>query len=369
MSRPTIQGLASPTDASAAAPTIQLDSLATAVVLLDASGHLLALNLAAETLLEVSAARAVGSPLLDYIDSGQEWPTLLQQTTMENLPMVRRGLELRLHSGSVQTIDLILSPLYRSDGIQILLEMNPVDRLNAISEGENLWSSQKTLRTVIKGLAHEVKNPLGGIRGAAQLLALELQDPSLSEYTDIIVAESDRLRNLVDHMLGPREQLTRTATNIHEVLERVRQLVAVEADGSISFQRDYDPSLPEFLADAAQVTQALLNIVRNAWQAVGSEGTITLRTRARRQYTVGGRRHRLVVAVDVIDDGPGVPEALMGELFLPMVTGRADGTGLGLSIAQVIANRHGGLIQCHSEPGQTCFTLLLPMETPPYDSR
>ena len=347
-----------------ASPAIQLDALATAVVLLDASGRLLSLNLAAETLLEVSATRVVGSALLDHIDSGEEWPSLLQQTTMENLPMVRRGLELRLHSGSVQSIDLILSPLYRSDGIQILLEMNPVDRLNAISEGESLWASQKTLRTVIKGLAHEVKNPLGGIRGAAQLLALELQDPSLTEYTDIIVAESDRLRNLVDHMLGPREQLTRSATNIHEVIERVRQLVAAEADSSIQFQRDYDPSLPEFLADASQVTQALLNIVRNAWQAVGSEGTITLRTRARRQFTVGGHRHRLVVAIEIIDNGPGVPESLMGELFLPMVTGRAEGTGLGLSIAQVIANRHGGLIQCHSEPGQTCFTLLLPMETP-----
>jgi len=256
-----------------------------------------------------------------------------------------------------------VSPLPRGTRRALLLELSPVDRLNAISEGENLWQAQASLRQIIKGLAHEVKNPLGGIRGAAQLLARELPSESLSEYTDIIMEEADRLRRLVDQMLGPREKLIMTELNIHEVIERVRQLIEVESQGNLAFIRDYDPSLPEFKADLGQLTQVLLNIVRNAWQATGNHGVITLKTRPRRQFTIGGHRHRLVCAIEVIDNGPGVPDDILPGLFLPMVSSRPNGAGLGLSIAQMIANRHQGLIQCQSEPGHTVFTLLLPMES------
>ncbi len=339
-----------------------LDMLATSIVLIDGDWRVCAINLAGETLLEASASRAMGEPLDHLLVLNNDWTALLAQAQQEEFPMVHRGLELHLRSGQELAVDLTLSPIQRDGGIYLLLELSAVDRLHAISEGENLWEAQQSLRQIIKGLAHEVKNPLGGIRGAAQLLSKELQDANLSEYTDVIMAEADRLRTLVDKMLGPRERLDLRATNIHEVTERVRQLIQAESQGSVSLARDYDPSLPEFKADPDQLTQVLLNIVRNAWQAVGTQGHITLRTRSRRQYTLGGHRHKLVCAVEVIDNGPGIAEDIMPRLFLPMVTGRANGTGLGLSIAQMIANRHGGLIQCHSEPGNTIFTVLLPME-------
>lgn len=341
-----------------------LEQLATGVILLDAELRVRALNLSAENLLEVSASRAIDLPLAESLDPGNEWLPLLAEACRENLPMVRRAIALTTRSGQERTVDLTISPTSGAKGAGLLLELNMVDRLQAISRDENEWETQATLREIMKGVAHEVKNPLGGIRGAAQLLAAELSEPSLSDYTDIIISEVDRLRTLVDRMLGPRERLEQVNTNIHEVVEHVRALIEAEASGSIHIERDYDPSLPEFIADPAQLTQAILNLVRNAWQACGEGGVITLRTRVLRQFTVGGHRHKLVCSVQVEDNGPGVPEDILPRLFLPMVTGHAQGTGLGLSIAQRIANQHGGLIQAKSEPGDTCFTLLLPMEIP-----
>lgn len=341
-----------------------LDTLATSVILVGADGRVEAINLAGETLLEASASRAIGEPLSEILQLSDEWMTLLHQAQTEDFPMVRRGIIMILRSGHQQTVDLTVSPLHGDAAPKLLLELAPIDRLNAISEGENLWQAQASLRQIIKGLAHEVKNPLGGIRGAAQLLSKELPDPALSEYTDVIMEEADRLRALVDRMLGPREQLNKRCCNIHEITERVTQLLAAETLGAIDFDRDYDPSLPEFEADPDQLLQVMLNIARNAWQAMpnDNEGVIMLRTRSRRQYTIGGNRHKLVCAVEIIDNGPGIPDELLPGLFLPMVTGRANGTGLGLSIAQMITNRHGGLIQCQTEPGRTVFTILLPME-------
>jgi two-component system nitrogen regulation sensor histidine kinase GlnL len=340
-----------------------LDLLATGVLLLDANLHIQALNLSAENLMEVSASRAIGSPLEALLDESNEWSPLLNQALTDNYPMVRRAIPLTTRTGQERTVDITLSPIAGKVGSRCLLvELNMVDRLQAISRDESEWQAQATLKEIMKGVAHEVKNPLGGIRGAAQLLAGELANPDLQEYTDIIISEVDRLRTLVDRMLGPRERMASEPTNIHEVMEHVRQLIEAEAKGMLNIERDYDPSLPDFLADAGQLTQAVLNLVRNAWQACGDGGVITLRTRVYRQFTVGGNRHKLVCAVQVSDDGPGVPDDLLPRLFLPMVTGNASGTGLGLSIAQRIANQHGGLIQVQSAPGDTCFTLLLPME-------
>ncbi len=339
------------------------DMLATSVLLLDEQWCLKAINLAGEALFDASATRAVGESLEQLAQLDNDWRELLTQAQAENCPVVRRGIVLLLRSGLQRAVDLTISPVAHGSGVQLLLELATVDRLYAISEGENLWEAQESLREIIKGLAHEVKNPLGGIRGAAQLLSKELATQELTEYTEIIMAEADRLRALVDKMLGPRERLDLLATNIHQITEHVRQLIEAESQGKVQIARDYDPGLPEFLTDKDQLTQVLLNITRNAWQAAGPSGQITLRTRSRRQYTLGGHRHKLVCAIEVYDDGPGVPKDIMPRLFLPMVTGRAHGTGLGLSIAQMIANRHGGLIQCHSEPGATVFTLLLPMET------
>lgn len=340
-----------------------LEFLATGVVLLDADLHIQALNLSAENLLEVSASRALGSALEELLDESNEWYPLLHQAIAENYPMVRRAIPLTTRTGQERTVDITLSPIAgKLKSGCLLVEINTVDRLQAISRDESEWQAQATLKEIMKGVAHEVKNPLGGIRGAAQLLAGELGNPDLQEYTDIIISEVDRLHTLVDRMMGPRERMESEPTNIHEITEHVRQLIEAEAKGGLEIERDYDPSLPEFSADGGQLTQAVLNLVRNAWQACGEGGQISLRTRVLRQFTVGGSRYKLVCALQVIDDGPGVSEELLPRLFLPMVTGNAKGTGLGLSIAQRIANQHGGLIQVQSEPGNTCFTLLLPME-------
>lgn len=225
--------------------------------------------------------------------------------------------------------------------------------------------SHETTRAVIRGLAHEIKNPLGGVRGAAQLLARELPDESLTEYTGIIIREADRLRDLVDRLLGPSQQIDLQPLNIHAVLEDVRKLIVVESGNRVTIERDYDPSLPDVLGDRAQLVQAVLNIMRNALQAAikPDDCVITLRSRSQRQFTMGNRRHRVVCRVDIVDNGPGVPEDMLSTIFAPMVTGRAEGTGLGLSITQSIIARHGGVISCESTPGRTQFSIYLPLDT------
>ena len=221
--------------------------------------------------------------------------------------------------------------------------------------------NKNVLKALVRGLAHEVKNPLGGIRGAAQLLEKEFTTEDLKEYTQVIIGETDRLQKLVDDMLGPNRPLRKEMTNIHGVLERVRQLVSAESDDELKIVRDYDPSLPEFQADHDQLIQAILNIVRNAKQALQGKGIITLRTRPERQVTIGQTYHRYVLKVDIIDNGPGIDPEFIEQIFYPMVTGRAEGTGLGLSIAQTLVAQHDGLIECNSKPGETIFTILLPL--------
>jgi two-component system nitrogen regulation sensor histidine kinase GlnL len=212
----------------------------------------------------------------------------------------------------------------------------------------------------VRRLAHEIRNPLGGLRGAAQLLSREVVEETLKEYTTIIIREADRLQNLMDRMLGPRTLPKMQLVNVHEITERVRALLEAEAPPGVSIVRDYDPSIPEVYVDRDLLIQATLNVARNAVQAVGSHGTATLRTRIHRRLTIGHQRHPRVIRIDVIDDGPGVPEALRETLFCPMVTGREGGTGLGLSIAQSLVNQHGGLIEYSSANGLTVFSILLP---------
>lgn len=229
-----------------------------------------------------------------------------------------------------------------------------------------MLSKQETTRILVRGLAHEIKNPLGGIRGAAQLLARELHGPGQQDFTNIIIEEADRLRNLVDKMLGPVKLPEISDLNIHEVLERVCQLISAESREQLTIIRDYDPSIPELGGDREQLLQVLLNIARNALQAVQSdpgldEGIITIKTRTQRQFTIHNIRHRLVLRIDFIDNGPGIPESIKDQIFYPMISGRAEGTGLGLSIAQSIITRHKGLVECKSTPGHTEFSIYLPI--------
>jgi two-component system nitrogen regulation sensor histidine kinase GlnL len=220
-------------------------------------------------------------------------------------------------------------------------------------------------RALVRGLAHEIKNPLGGLRGAAQLLERELPDPALAEYTRVIIDEADRLQALVDRLLGPNRVPSYRRVNIHQVLERVRALVKAEAGQQLLIERDYDPSIPDLYGDADQLIQAVLNITRNAARALGtSGGKIILRSRVLRQLTLGSHRHRLVAQIEIEDDGPGIPEDLRHKIFYPMLSASAGGQGIGLSIAQSLVSQHGGLIELRSRPGQTVFTVFLPVENP-----
>lgn len=346
-----------------------LDNISTGVLALDENLRVTALNAAGEALLETSESRGVGQHASKLVPSPRDWLEPLEQVLASRSPQTTRGVCLPLHSGQEIHVDILVTPVLQENGdFGLLVELMAIDRLLRISREESLLNSHATTRALIRGLAHEIKNPLGGIRGAAQLLARELPNENLAEYTHVIIREADRLRDLVDRLLGPNQQLDPQHLNIHEVLEHVRRLVTAETDNNITFVRDYDPSLPEFSYDKAQLIQAILNIIRNAMQALGEaednpdSRKITLRSRSQRQFTIGTQRHRLVCRVDIIDNGPGIPEQLQHAVFAPMVTGRADGTGLGLSIAQAIITRHGGVLECESEPGHTQFTFYLPME-------
>ncbi len=345
-----------------------LDNLTTAVLLLDETLRILYINPAAEHLFATSSSHLLKSPVgsLFYEENGDE-DELIQSLENQH-PFTRRETTLILaNSAQPAIVDYTITPLLTPGEKNLLMEIRPLDRLLKISREDSIISANKATRALIRGVAHEVKNPLGGIRGAAQLLARELDDKNLHEYTDVIIGESDRLRNLVDKMLGPRKLPDIKETNVHQLLERVRSIVTAESGDSVALIRDYDPSLPELWADGDQLIQAFLNIVRNARQSLSENPEqqnpkITLRTRALRQFTIGNKRHRLTCVVEIEDNGPGISEELQETLFFPMVSGRANGTGLGLSIAQSILHQHRGLIECKSEPGKTIFRLLVPLE-------
>jgi len=343
-----------------------LDNINTGIVALDSQLRVTALNAAGQALLETSDTRCCGAHASTLLLRSQEWMENLRQVQASNNSLSRRGIPLTLLSGQEIHVDLMITPYPDQSGsVGLLVELQAVDRLLKISREESLIHAQETTRAVIRGLAHEIKNPLGGVRGAAQLLARELPDEELTEYTRVIIREADRLRDLVDRLLGPNQQLDRQQLNIHEILEHVRNLILAESGNRATIIRDYDPSLPEIPGDRAQLIQAVLNVMRNALQAASApeQCRITLRSRSQRQFTVGTQRHRLVCRVDILDEGPGIAEDMVHAIFAPMVTGRADGTGLGLSIAQSVINRHGGLLECESSSAQTRFTIYLPMET------
>lgn len=339
-----------------------LDHLNEAILLFDRNLLLTYINPAGEMLFADSAKHLLGNSVYKLFKTAQTllFDDLLQRLQL-NEPLVDRELLLERLNQSV-TVNLSATPLLENGELnEILIELQQVDRHLRITKEEQLLAQQNTSRMLVRGLAHEIKNPLGGLRGAAQLLDLELNDAELKEYTQIIIAESDRLQDLMDKMLGPNKPAHKSLLNIHEVLERVRQLVAAEADPAIKLRTDYDPSIPELSADKNQLIQAFLNIVRNAVQAIQNEGEIVIKTRICRHMTIGRKRYKLAIKIDIIDSGPGIKPELMGQIFYPMITSRAEGTGLGLSIAQSLINQHNGLIECESEPGCTVFSIYLPL--------
>lgn len=341
-----------------------LDNLTTAILLIGPDRTLRYLNPAAEMLLDVSFGRMGGAPITELFTEGGKPLAGVTNARETGNPYTKRQATLQLASGNRIVVDYAVTPIEDRGGRSLLMELQPLDRLLRISREETILSAQQTTRKLIRGLAHEIKNPLGGIRGAAQLLAKELPSDNLRDYTDIIIAETDRLRKLVDQLLGPHKLPETRPINIHEVAERVAGLIEAETAGRVRIQRDYDPSIPPLVGDKEQLIQAMLNIMRNAMQALGEtpEPSIRISTRVLRKFTIGRYRHRLVCRLDIEDNGPGIPEELLQNIFFPMVSGRPTGTGLGLSIAQAIINQHQGLIECTSEPGHTCFSLYIPLE-------
>jgi two-component system nitrogen regulation sensor histidine kinase GlnL len=256
-----------------------------------------------------------------------------------------------------------ISPFRREVEGQLIVELFDATQWRQIDREKALISQHGVSRRIIRQLAHEIRNPLGGLRGAAQLLERELTDPGQREYTQVIIGEADRLVALTDALLGPTRKPEKMPANVHEIFERVVLLMESEVPSSVSVFRDYDPSLPAVTVDKDQIIQALLNLGRNAVQAIGNEGHIIVRTRALTNFVIGSVRHKLVASLEIEDNGPGIPAELADSIFYPLVTSRESGTGLGLPLAQDLVSRNGGLIEYESSPGRTVFIVRLPLES------
>jgi two-component system nitrogen regulation sensor histidine kinase GlnL len=338
-----------------------LEHLATAVVLIDEHYSVEYLNPAAEILFRVSTRQTTGQDIRRVVPGFVNLTGAIERAVSQGATYTERETQIAVDTEHYITVECSVTPL---ESGRILLELTALDRHLRISKEHRLIAQNRAIRELIRGLAHEIKNPLGGIRGSAQLLDRELDKGELREYTGVIIGEADRLQALVNGLLGPDAQPEKRSINVHQILERVRHLVQAEAPAGVEIVRDYDPSIPELHVAPDQIIQALLNIVRNAMQAVGSQGRILLRTRTQRLFTIGNRTHKLVVRIDVVDNGPGIAPEYQDQIFYPMVTTRAEGSGIGLSIAQTLVSQHGGLVECDSQPGHTVFTLSLPLEAP-----
>ena len=336
----------------------------TAIVLLTGSPLRLGfLNNAAETLFNVSSHRVIGKPLSEVI-TGDELQAQFQLHRQTGQSSVLRGIRLRFASDNeIHQLDCYLGVIGKKECPQLLLEFPRVSPASKITRENKQQDQVAVSQALLRGLAHEIKNPLGGLRGAAQLLERELKREEQLEYTGVIIKEADRLRSLVDRMMVPWQPPEMVSLNVHEVLEHVVLLVQTEFQEGVEVKRDYDPSLPNIKGDKGQLIQAVLNVARNAVQAMGSEGKITLRSRIERNITINRQVYRQVLRVDVEDHGPGIDTEIAEQIFYPMVSSKTDGTGLGLSITQDIIARHNGLIEWDAQkPDLTRFSIYLPVE-------
>ena len=339
----------------------QLDNLTTALVVVDANNHIGYLNAAAQTLLAVGLNQATGQTIAFLLRDPDPLVEMLSRCRDAGEPLALRQLKLQpmWRDDSFHTVDCSATPLEEN---HVLLEIADTTRQQRINRETALISQIDGNRLMVRQLAHEIKNPLGGLRGAAQLLERELPSETLHEYTRLIIREADRLRALVDNLLGPGAPPHKIEINPHELVDHVFRLLANDAAPSVEIVRDYDPSLPSIYVDRDQIIQTMLNLGRNAIQAVADSGRVVLRTRALVGATIGAKRHRLVARIEFEDNGPGVHPDYADKIFYPLVTSRPEGTGLGLAVAQDLANRNGGLIEFDSRPGRTVFTLLLPLD-------
>ena len=343
-----------------------VNHLTTAIVLINTNMEIVALNLAAENLFRVSQHQMQREPIGTLLSLDALLKRQLQHSATHQQSFTSRDTQIQQANGHRLWVDLSVTAVDEKGSLA--LEIQPLERVKRLTQEARMTTQQQASSNLVRNLAHEIKNPLGGIRGAAQLLQREL-NPSLHEFTDIIISEADRLRDLVDRLIGPQRQTQKQICNIHQILDKIDQLLRAEANGQVQLIRDYDPSLPELLIDANQMTQVFLNVGRNALQALVEHqtpnGHICLKTRIVRHFTIGNICHRLACCISITDNGPGISANHIEDIFFPLVTHRAQGSGLGLSIAQSLIQQHQGLIECDSQSGQTCFNIYLPMEKLP----
>jgi len=343
-----------------------LELLATAVVILDGGYVVRYTNPAAENLLGAGAKSLVGQPFPALFTDSASLEGMLAEALAVHWSYRAQAASYERTGREPLPLSCLVAPIDIPDA-PLLVELRPIQEQLRQEREERLLDQQETTRELLRNLAHEIKNPLGGLRGSAQLLERELDRPELREYTQVIIKEADRLQVLLDRLLTPRRAVQLAAVNIHEVLERVRSLVQAEFPSGISVLRNYDPSVPDLVGDIEQLIQAVLNVVRNAAQALlsgannGRGGTIVLRTRSARLVTIARQRHKLALELQVIDDGPGVPEEIRDRIFNPLVSGREGGSGIGLALVQTYIQNHGGVVEFDSRPGRTIFILLLPL--------
>ena len=351
--------------------TDALDLIATAVLLLDRELRLRQINAAAESLFAMSPRHVLGQRLVELFFDSALLEEKLAATLQSGRGFADQSLRLTRPGHEPLLLNCIVTPFERGPGgLQnggMVLEFRHIEQQLRHEREEQRLTQHEANRVLIRNLAHEIKNPLGGLRGSAQLLERELDRPELREYTQVIIKEADRLQMLMDRLLAPHRMVQRAPVNIHEVCERVRSLILAEFPSGIRVVRDYDVSLPEFQGDREQLIQAVLNITRNASQALLASPTpeggarITLRTRAAWQTSIAGRTCRLALELQVVDNGPGIAAELRERIFLPLVSGREGGTGLGLTLAQSFVQNHRGMIECESQPGRTAFRVLFPL--------
>lgn len=342
-------------------PLAGLDLLSCGVLIMDEQLTIRYVNAAAANVLSKSVLSLRGKSLFNVVERSATLQDALDNALKNNWGYTGQNIEIYKEEQERLRLDCTVTPIDLPSA-RLLLELRPIDTQLQVTREERLIEQQQANRELIRNLAHEIKNPLGGIRGAAQLLEHELNNPSLREYTQVIIKESDRLQDLLQRLLSPHRQMQPSRVNIHEILERVRSLLKAEFPDQLTVRRDYDTSLPELSGDREQLIQAILNIARNAAQAMNGQGEIVLHTRAVRQVTLVKRRYRLALEVQVIDNGPGIPENIRERMFYPLVSGREGGFGLGLTLAQSFIQQHQGTIECSSRPGRTCFTMRLPLE-------
>ncbi|HUW49451.1 MAG TPA: nitrogen regulation protein NR(II) [Sulfuricella sp.] len=341
-------------------PFAGLEHLTTAVILLDQDLRIAYLNPSAENLFKLSRKHVSGMPLQQAFGETETLPQAVESALLTRASFTEHEIILSTPGNHTLSVSCTVTPV-EIGAVSLILEFHQIDKQLKIAREERMQMQQQANRELLRNLAHEIKNPLGGLRGAAQLLEHELPRTGLREYTQVIIQEADRLQKLMDRLLTPSHLPHLRLTNIHEVLERVRSLTLAETPKGIRIRRDYDTSLPELVADPEQLIQAVLNIVRNAVQSMQGKGEITLSTRVARQVTLAKKRYRQAIQVQIIDNGPGIPEAIREKIFYPLVSGREGGSGMGLTLAQTLINQHQGTIECDSQPGHTCFTLLLPL--------